>query len=850
MPIRPEINYLDPKSHDAFGMTEEQYRDTCFDWFKVWIYAREEAGGPMNPLFFSTDINALSQIPESEIAILQFRPVPGAMGTQLSALGEWRTYTGKAVELVGVVPPGEAKSAAVQGKKWYHGTKCSFDAFDHEGRGTIHFTSDPRFAGMYSGGMKWNEKTKKPVVDRSKKDLPTGANIMPCYLKCDQLFDFRDRNCLYDAEEYFNSGEMDQWDFNRACADYYEVMEEELTDEQKESYDADCFVKQVQNGSWVALELGSFIGFIRERGYDGIVMIECGVINYAVFDPNQVKSATGNQGDFDPENANITAAARRKLPPFDEVHYWYYPDRDSYGVVGFLDGDGMFSETVPMTRLVERYGQRLAERMIRHEGEVFHAPGTVGELSPPKRLLVHETELSDTDRKLLGEMHITGGKCVSKQRWDEMPEEEKDPAIAAPYLREEEWKPGEQAWFEYHCTEAHDSADADLWYRSHQRVTVVGREQADGWDWPGSTMRERGEAGAPRAYKVRFKDGYERTAGEDELMTSRKGFYRPDPPKGKFAVVSLRQALEALRPDFVRVAQQVYESGPEHPWQGICYYIASAILEVALSSNPKWGGEVVHGEGEEYHSWAVICDRKNCFKVDIPFTKYERLVPREERAGNVAYDYDMPWSFESLLDVEFTPDDIQISPALRPKFASSGKQPSNPPKGKTASKVDKPLYHVTYSSHVPGILKEGIRPDRAGEGNFPFEEAANKVFLTSAEGVDFWSSLFQEMINGGGLREEVAVLEVSPEGLDLAPDEEGENDAGAPAYWTWFVPAENIVVHGPAKQASTEDDTLPPKPGESPYRPEPSGCSTTPTPRTSRPSGNRACSSPRHVGTT
>ena len=114
----------------------------------------------------------------------------------------------------------------------------------------------------------------------------------------------------------------------------------------------------------------------------------------------------------------------------------------------------------------------------------------------------------------------------------------KSPSAASQYLREDEWKPGETAWFEYHCTESDDSADAKLWYHSHQKVTVVGREQADGWDWPGSTMRERGEAGAPRAYKVRFKDGYEWTAGEDELMTSRKGFYRPDPPKqGKYAAL-------------------------------------------------------------------------------------------------------------------------------------------------------------------------------------------------------------------------------------------------------------------------------------------------------------------------
>ena len=188
----------------------------------------------------------------------------------------------------------------------YHGTKGSFDEFDHEHSGTIHFTTDPKFAGMYSGAMEWND-VNKAVTDH-KKPLPIGANIMPCYLKCDQLFDFRESWAAYQAEEYFDSGEMDQWDFNRACADHYVVLEEELTDDQKENYDAACFSRQVQNGSWVALELRTFIRYIRQQGYDGVVMVECGAINYAVFDPRQVKSAVGNAGEFNPESASITAS--------------------------------------------------------------------------------------------------------------------------------------------------------------------------------------------------------------------------------------------------------------------------------------------------------------------------------------------------------------------------------------------------------------------------------------------------------------------------------------------------------------------------------------------------------------
>ena len=84
-------------------INEKRYQDMKFDWLKTWMATREEAGGPLYPLFFSTDTDSLAKIPEIEIAILQFKPVPGAMGTQERALGEVRVYTGKAVEFVGIV---------------------------------------------------------------------------------------------------------------------------------------------------------------------------------------------------------------------------------------------------------------------------------------------------------------------------------------------------------------------------------------------------------------------------------------------------------------------------------------------------------------------------------------------------------------------------------------------------------------------------------------------------------------------------------------------------------------------------------------------------------------------------
>lgn len=104
----------------------------------------------------------------------------------------------------------------------------------------------------------------------------------------------------------------------------------------------------------------------------------------------------------------------------------------------------------------------------------------------------------------------------------------------AMYGLREEWTPGDVAWFEYHCYEGHDSADAELWYHSHQRVTVEAPAESDGWadDPELSTFDRRQDAGAPRAYRIRFTDGRVFTAVEDELFTLPQFFYRPDPPRG------------------------------------------------------------------------------------------------------------------------------------------------------------------------------------------------------------------------------------------------------------------------------------------------------------------------------
>jgi hypothetical protein len=88
---------------------------------------------------------------------------------------------------------------------------------------------------------------------------------------------------------------------------------------------------------------------------------------------------------------------------------------------------------------------------------------------------------------------------------------------------------GKRFWFEYHCWESDQSGDAEVWYHSHQQCTVLSFADCDPCFFP--TIVGRGEAGHCLLYRVRFDDGLEWDVFEDELMTSKDNFCRPDPPK-------------------------------------------------------------------------------------------------------------------------------------------------------------------------------------------------------------------------------------------------------------------------------------------------------------------------------
>jgi 2'-5' RNA ligase len=135
-------------------MTEEERQHAVWDVWRELAMSRENiGGGPIDPMFMSTDTAALARVDPNEIATLTVHPKPGAQGYPMSGLGEWRTATGDAVQVVGlgekgdppVGPPGPRAEAvqltpeefAAHPRTWWHGTKFGklADSVETSGQG-------------------------------------------------------------------------------------------------------------------------------------------------------------------------------------------------------------------------------------------------------------------------------------------------------------------------------------------------------------------------------------------------------------------------------------------------------------------------------------------------------------------------------------------------------------------------------------------------------------------------------------------------------------------------------------------------------------------------------------------
>jgi hypothetical protein len=108
--------------------------------------------------------------------------------------------------------------------------------------------------------------------DSIRKELKSGENIMPLYVRAENPFDFE--NPAHVNQVYARLVNM--------LSEQYAISKERLA-----------------TGDWPAIEDETVQQIIKDLGHDGFYVKEGGEKNLAVYNPNQIKSATGNRGTFD-----------------------------------------------------------------------------------------------------------------------------------------------------------------------------------------------------------------------------------------------------------------------------------------------------------------------------------------------------------------------------------------------------------------------------------------------------------------------------------------------------------------------------------------------------------------------
>lgn len=158
----------------------------------------------------------------------------------------------------------------------YHGTGTEFGEFGHSGYGDgmIFFTDDPALANDIA--------MNRFEVQRENGSEDPRAIVVPCFLRVRKPFDPR-------------NPEHGKW----------------MLEHGSDPVDEPGF------GAYDFFDDPMVVREIRGMGFDGIWMKESDgkYDTIAVFSPDQIKSAIGNNGSFDPESASITAGKAIKRMP-------------------------------------------------------------------------------------------------------------------------------------------------------------------------------------------------------------------------------------------------------------------------------------------------------------------------------------------------------------------------------------------------------------------------------------------------------------------------------------------------------------------------------------------------------
>jgi predicted transcriptional regulator len=282
---------------------------------------------------------------------------------------------------------GDSKIVDADGnpKVMYHGTARDITEFKPKQANAIFLTDSPRFAEVFSDTSKdyivnetfqalpdaTKDKVIKDAIRLAKQNglinptdakfayqtamtggnlnkyginwhlakfmepyLPSGPNIMPLFVRAKNPFDF---------------AQYDEDGLDALLNKNPKVKDKHKTEIDKWALSA------IANGSWEQIEKSNVQERLKDLGFDSFYVMEGGTKNLAVYEPSQIKSATGNEGTYDINNPDIRKSLRVK----ETIGINVNQDGSNKYADKIVDGEKIF-ETRDTDSLRPYVGQRVA----------------------------------------------------------------------------------------------------------------------------------------------------------------------------------------------------------------------------------------------------------------------------------------------------------------------------------------------------------------------------------------------------------------------------------------------------------------------------------------------------------
>jgi hypothetical protein len=204
------------------------------------------------------------------------------------------------------------------------------------------------------------------MVESIKSRMPTNANIVPVYVKAENPFDYENKQHIRDVLKKID-----------------ETSALELDSGQ---------IEGLKKGDWTAVESPVILNAIKSLGFDSMYVEEMDEKNLAVFDPSQVKSAIGNNGQFGP-TPSIRESRISSPGLFEQADIGINVRSDQKSGLRYadeiIDGNKKY-ETRDSDSLRPYVGKRIA---IVRTGE--GTAKAIGEVTVGEPILVNETQFNE-----------------------------------------------------------------------------------------------------------------------------------------------------------------------------------------------------------------------------------------------------------------------------------------------------------------------------------------------------------------------------------------------------------------------------------------------------------------------